>query len=79
MNTRMSDLKEHLFVQLERLADKGLTTEQIDAEVKRAAAIVGLADQITEGIKLQLVAAKLYAEHRDVVLPYLPQIGRAAE
>lgn len=77
MKNKISDLKDHLYAQLERMADKSLTPEQIDQEVKRTAAIVSIADQITEGAKTQLVAAKLYAEHRDAVLPYLPQIGRA--
>ena len=79
MKTRMSDLRDHLFAQLERLSDEALTPDQIEAEVKRSKAIIGIADQITEGVKLQLSAAKLYAEHRDVVLPYLPVIGKAAE
>lgn len=73
----MADLNNHLFAQLERLADEGLTPEQIDTEVKRANAIVALADQITEGNKLQLAAAKLFAEHRDLILPHLPMIGKA--
>lgn len=77
MKNKMSDLKDHLFAQLERLADESLTAEQIELEVKRSDAIVAIADQITEGAKTQLVAAKLYAEHRDMILPYLPQIGKA--
>ena len=77
MKNKMSDLKDHLFAQLERLANEDLTPDQIEDETKRAAAIVSIADQITESAKLQLAAAKLYAEHRDAVLPYLPQIGRS--
>jgi len=32
---------------------------------------------ITENAKVQLAAARLYAEHRDAILPHLPMIGRA--
>jgi hypothetical protein len=76
---RMSDLKDHLFAALERLGDESLTEEQIAAEAKRAEAIVAVADQITESAKLQLSAARLFAEHGAAVLPHLPQIGKAPE
>lgn len=76
---RMSDLKDHLFAQLERLGDETLTAEQITAEAKRAEAIIGLADQITENAKMQLAAARLFADHGDKILPMLPQIGKQAD
>ena len=72
---KMSDLNNHLFAQLERLAVENLTTEQIESEVKRTDAIVSLADQVSRNADLQLKAAKLYAEHGAAVLPHLPQIG----
>lgn len=75
----LSDLNSHLFAQLNRLAVDTLTTEQIEQEVARAEAIVSLADQVATNAKLQLSAAKLYAEHGQSVLPHLPQIGKAAE
>jgi len=37
---------------------------------------VALADQVTNNAKTQLVAAKLFAEHGQAVLPHLPQIGK---
>lgn len=40
---------------------------------------MAVADQITANAKTQLVAAKLFAEHGQAVLPHLPQIGKAAE
>ena len=75
----MSDLRDHLFAQLERLADENLSADDLDTEVKRAEAIVGIADQINQGTKLQLTAAKLFAEHGAAVMPHLPMIGKAAE
>lgn len=65
MKNKLSDLNNHLFAQLERLSDEGLTPEQIDAEVKRAGAIVGVAEQIARGADLQLKAANLVANHGD--------------
>ncbi|WP_102226850.1 hypothetical protein [Acidimangrovimonas sediminis] len=76
---RLSDLNDHLFAQLERLSDESLTAEQIEQEVKRAGAIVDVADQVSENAKLQLTAAKLFAEHGAQVLPHLPAIGKAQE
>lgn len=74
---RMSDLRDHLFAQIERLGDETLDADKIATEAKRAEAIVAIADQITENAKLQLSAAKLFAEHGADVLPHLPQIGKA--
>lgn len=79
MKNKMSDLKDHLFAQLERLGAEGLSPEQIGTEAKRADAIVALADQIVESGKLQLMAAKIYAEHGDKVLAHLPLIGGRSE
>jgi glycerol-3-phosphate dehydrogenase len=79
MKNKLSDLNDHLFAQLERLSDENLTPEQIEQEVKRAGAIVDVADQVSENAKLQLTAAKLFAEHGAQVLPHLPMIGKASE
>ena len=79
MKNKLSDLSNHLFSQLERLADENITTEQIEQEVKRADAIVSVADQITRNADLQLKAAKLFADHGAGVLPHLPMIGKSSE
>lgn len=75
MTGKLGDLSTHLFAQLDRLSDNDMTAEQIEQEAKRADAIVSVADQIVETAKLQLSAAKLFAEHGAQVLPHLPQIG----
>lgn len=74
---RMSDLNDHLFAQLERLSDEDLSSEALDAEVKRAGALVEVSDRITDNAKTQLQAAKLFAEHGPQVMPMLPKIGKA--
>ena len=76
MSQSLSDLNAFLFAQLERLDVENLTPDQIEAECKRSTAIVDVADRIAGNADLQLKAAKLFAEHREAVLPYLPQIGK---
>lgn len=77
MKNKLGDLNNHLFAQLERLSDESLSAEQIDQEVKRAGAMVDVADKITGNAELQLKAAKLYAEHGDKIVGHLPQIGKS--
>lgn len=77
--TGLSALNDHLFAQLDRLGAQNLAGDDLEAECKRAEAVVAVADQITANAKTQLVAAKLFAEHGQAVLPHLPQIGKAAE
>ncbi|KPQ06164.1 MAG: Clusterin-associated protein-1 [Rhodobacteraceae bacterium HLUCCA12] len=79
MRNKLSDLNNHLFAQLERMAEDGMSQEKIEQEAKRAEAIVSVADQITRNADLQLKAAKLFAEHGQAVLPMLPQIGGPKE
>lgn len=74
---KLSDLNDHLFAQLERLGDENLSAEDVEKEVKRAQAIVSVADKLTGNYDLQLRAAKLFAEHGNQVLPHLPMIGKA--
>ncbi|WP_262386527.1 hypothetical protein [Roseobacter fucihabitans] len=74
MNNKLSDLNDHLFMQLERLSDESLSPEDIHKEVKRAGALVAVADHISSNADLQFKAAKLFAEHGDKVLGHLPQI-----
>jgi len=74
MKNSLADLNNHLFAQMERLSEEGIPPEQIEQEVKRAGAMVSVADKITENADLGLKAARLYAEFGDKVLPHLPQI-----
>jgi hypothetical protein len=79
VTNKLSDLNDHLFHQLNRLSREGISAEDLDAEVKRAQAIVDVADTITANAELQLKAAKLFADHGAGVLSHLPMIGRAVE
>jgi len=73
----LAELNRHLFAALDRLDAESLTPEQMEAEVSRAGAIVDLADRVTENAKVQLTAAKLFAEHGAQIVPHLPMIGNA--
>ena len=75
MKNKLTDLNNHLFAQLERLSEEGLTPEQIDTEVKRTDAIVGVAEQIVRNADLQLKAVTIVANHGDRFLTHLPMIG----
>ena len=75
--TAVSSLKDHLFAQLGRLSDPALTPDQVTTEVARTEAIVAISDQLVEGYKVQLAAARLYADHGAQILPHLPQIGKS--
>lgn len=74
MKNKLSDLNDHLFMQIERLANEDLTAEQIETEAKRGHAIVSVADQIIRAGSLQIQAASLVAEYGSDPAPYLPQI-----
>ncbi|ETW11086.1 hypothetical protein ATO8_18744 [Roseivivax marinus] len=79
MKNKLSDLNDHLFAQLERLSNEGLSAEALEREVKRADAVVSVSDQIIGTADVRLKAAKLFAEHGDKVAPHLPQIGGTNE
>lgn len=77
MKNKLSDLNNHLFAQLERLADEDLTEDSLKQEVARAEAMVDISDQVLRVADTNLKAAKLFAEHGDAVLPMLPSVGKA--
>ena len=75
MKNKLSDLNNHLFAQLERLSEEGLTAEQIAQEVQRTDAIVSVAEQICRNADLQLKAVTLVANHGDRLMVHLPMLG----
>lgn len=79
MKNKLTDLNDHLFMQLERLSDEALSPEQIEIEAKRADAIVAVSDQICRGADLQLKAVKIIADHGDRFKQQLPMIANGQQ
>lgn len=75
MKNKLCDLNDHLFAQLERLSEEGLSPEQIEKEVQRTDAIVSVSEQIVRNADLQLKAVQVIATHGDRFRPQLPMIG----
>jgi len=71
MKNKLSDLNDHLFAQIERMSDEGLTPENIETEAKRGEAIVAVADKIIRNAELTFKAATFVASHGDRFRPAL--------
>lgn len=61
----LPDLNNHLFAQLERLGDEGLTPEQLANEIDRARAISTVATRVIESGSLLLDAQKFNDSRMD--------------
>lgn len=75
MKNRLIDLNNHLFAQLERLSEEGMTSEAITQEVQRTDAIVAVSEQIIRNADLSLKAVALVATHGDRFASVLPMIA----
>lgn len=71
MKNKLADLNDHLFAQLERLSEEGLTPERIEQEAQRGEAIVAVADQIIRNAELTFKAATFVANNGDRFRPAL--------
>lgn len=74
MKNKLTDLNNHLFAQLERLSEEGLTAEQIAQEVDRTEAIVSVSEQIVKNADIQLKAVTILSNH-ERMRPHLTMIG----
>ena len=63
MKTKLSDLNNHLFAQLERLSDEDVKGEELDEEIRRAEAVCNVATQIISNGSLALKAEKMKQEY----------------
>ena len=79
MKNKLVDLNNHLFAQLERLSEEGLSAEQIEQEVNRTDAIVDISEQIVRNADLALKAANIVANHGDRFINMLPMIAAKPE
>jgi hypothetical protein len=53
-NNKLSDLRDHIFMALERLSDEGMTAEQVASEVDKAKAISALSSAIIASAKVEI-------------------------
>lgn len=74
MKNKLIDLNNHLFAQLERLGEEGMTPEQIEQEGKRAKAMVDISTQIVQAQSLTLKAVDIVAKHGDRFARDLPML-----
>jgi len=74
MKNKLVDLNNHLFAQLERLGEEGMTAEQLEQEVRRTDAMVAVSTQILRNADLGVQAAKLVAEYGGNYEKLLPMI-----
>lgn len=59
MKNKMSDLRDHMFAQLERLGNEELNEEDLKKEITRAQAVAEVGKVIVESAKTQVMYAKL--------------------
>lgn len=57
---KITDLREHMFMQLERLNDDEITPEQMEIEKERSKCIVGIASQLIQSAKVEVDFVKAY-------------------
>jgi hypothetical protein len=59
MKNKITDLRDHMFAQLERLSDEDLTGEDLTKEISRSKAISDIGKVIVESAKTELLYAKI--------------------
>ncbi len=69
---RLIDLNNHLFAQLERLNDEDIKEDELNQEIERSKAIVGVAKAIVENAKVSFEATK-FTFHNMGAEGYLPE------
>ena len=62
MKNKLVDLNDHLFTQLERLNEEGISEEDLNKEIKRGKVIASIAKEIINNGVLVLGVAKASAE-----------------
>ena len=53
-NNKLSDLRDHIFMALERLADEDMSNEKVQQEVEKAKAIAQLSASIIASAKVEI-------------------------
>ena len=75
---KITDLRNHLFAQMERLGEEGLTEKKLQAEVDRAKAIADVARVIVDSAKVEVEYLKLSGrdiKDSEFLLPIIKKIS----
>jgi hypothetical protein len=75
MKNRLQDLNDHLFAELERLSDEDLKGDDLDREIKRASALVDVAQTAVNNAELVLEGHKLMAEYQGLFKNGIPMLS----
>lgn len=73
MKNKISDLRDHMFAQLERLGQDDLSAEDLKKEIERAQAISEVGKVIVESAKTEVMYAKLTGLHNEAPTKFLEQ------
>lgn len=72
-DTKLTDLNEYLFAQIQRLNDEGLSKEEVALEIEKAQAITNVADTIIKNgeltLKTAIVMQKMRGQGKAPTLP----------
>ena len=80
MKNKNSDLRDHMFAQLERLNNEELSGEELEKEINRARAISEVGKVIVESAKTEVLALKLTGKlDRDKPPKFLGNMTEDAE
>ncbi|MBD2786339.1 hypothetical protein ID858_10325 [Xenorhabdus sp. DI] len=69
MKNKLEDLNNHLFAQIERLSDEGISGEQLETEIRRAKSVSDISNQIINNGKLVLDVQKALSNQDVDFLP----------
>ena len=71
---KLTDLNDHLFLQLERLNNEDLSGEKLQSEIDRSKAITDVAKSVVSAATLQLDALKIKAEYSGIKVDEMPTL-----
>lgn len=74
MKNKLTDLNDHLFLQLERLNIEELKPDELQHEIERSKAMTDIAKSIVSTATLQLAALKLKAECQGIKKDEIPTL-----
>lgn len=73
MKNKISDLRDHMFAQLERLGSEELNEEDLKKEISRAQAISEIGKVIVKSAKTEVIYAKLTGKRADEPTKFLEE------